>query len=329
MKIALLGYYGFHNLGDEALLGILLQKLPDYINEADITVFDNPHTIHNRKQRDGVHYVSRKNFFTVISTLLHCELLVVGGGGILQDVTSRRSLYYYLTVITLAKMLGKKVILLAQGVGPITSGFGKHWMQSTLPGVDGITCRDKGSLKFLADLGINKVGPKGFVPKLTADIAYLTEPESLLTLSSLGVKPGQKAIGLIWRFVKGFDYDAALKIVKKLAHTEESICCVLLPFQPIDRKLYNEVRQHIPVQSVVLRQEVQPGQMLELIQHLDGVIAMRYHGLVFARLSGIPFEGLVYDPKVKAFLEDKRSIKELKDAAEDNFTILQEILMGW
>ncbi|MFH1428556.1 MAG: polysaccharide pyruvyl transferase CsaB [Candidatus Margulisiibacteriota bacterium] len=329
MKIALLGYYGFQNLGDEAILGVLLRKLPDYIQGADITVFDNPHYIHERKPRAGVRYVSRKNLFTVFSALLHSEVLIVGGGGILQDVTSRRSLYYYLTVISLAKMLGKKVILLAQGIGPLRGGFGKHWLQSALHGVEGITCRDKASINLLASLGITRVGRHDFVPKLTADLAYLTEPVSLLTLSSLGVKPGHKAIGLIWRFVKGFDYKAALKIVKKLAHSKDPICCVLLPFQPIDKKLYNMVRQHIPVRSVVLRQDVRPGQMLELIQHLDGVIAMRYHGLVFARLAEIPYEGLVYDPKVEAFLKDKRSIKEFKDAAEDNFTILQEILMGW
>ena len=47
------------------------------------------------------------------------ELIISGGGSLLQDVTSKRSLLYYLSIIGLGKFFGKKVMLFAQGIGPI------------------------------------------------------------------------------------------------------------------------------------------------------------------------------------------------------------------
>lgn len=42
-----------------------------------------------------------------------------GGGSLLQDTTSTRSLFYYLSVIRCAELLGKPVMLYANGIGPV------------------------------------------------------------------------------------------------------------------------------------------------------------------------------------------------------------------
>ncbi|MGI5882936.1 MAG: polysaccharide pyruvyl transferase family protein, partial [Dethiobacteria bacterium] len=92
--IALSGYYGFYNTGDEAILeaiiGIVRRRLPG----AELVVFsaDPDHT----RQEYGVESVSRTCLFSIFRTLHRADLLISGGGGLLQDVTSLRSVAYYL-----------------------------------------------------------------------------------------------------------------------------------------------------------------------------------------------------------------------------------------
>ena len=52
-------------------------------------------------------------------------MLLSGGGSLLQDVTSLRSLFYYLFIITLGKLAGKKVMLYSHGIGPIRNTIRK------------------------------------------------------------------------------------------------------------------------------------------------------------------------------------------------------------
>lgn len=63
----------------------------------------------------------------------------------LQDVTSQRSLCYYLGIIILGKMLGKKVMLFAQGIGPIRAKWARRLTSFVCSKADLITVRDKES----------------------------------------------------------------------------------------------------------------------------------------------------------------------------------------
>lgn len=47
------------------------------------------------------------------------RLYINGGGSLMQDVTSRRSLWFYLFTISAAKKLGNRVLMYGCGIGPI------------------------------------------------------------------------------------------------------------------------------------------------------------------------------------------------------------------
>ena len=122
MRIVLGGYYGCGNIGDDALLYGLLTGLADA--PWQITVLSgNPE---ETRRILGHHAVPRKNLSAIKEAIESADALVLGGGGLLQDKTSLLSLKYYTHLITIAKNANKKVVLLAQGIGPINSFLGKR-----------------------------------------------------------------------------------------------------------------------------------------------------------------------------------------------------------
>ena len=68
----------------------------------------------------GVECVNRFSVGQIKKAFEKTRLLIVGGGSLIQDVTSTKSLMYYLYCIRLAKKKGLKVMLYSNGIGPIT-----------------------------------------------------------------------------------------------------------------------------------------------------------------------------------------------------------------
>ena len=140
--IAVSGYYGFDNFGDEAILNVLTKELKK--NGHYVTVFSkNPaKTGFNL----GVNSVYTFDFKNLIKTLKNADVLISGGGSLLQDATSLKSLFYYLFVIFIAQLFKKDVIIFAQGIGPINNILGKICTKILLRKCKYITVRDEKSL---------------------------------------------------------------------------------------------------------------------------------------------------------------------------------------
>ena len=120
----LCGYYGFGNLGDEALLSAAIEKLRRESGKNSISVIC--HSPKRIQKLYGVRTVRRENIFAVRRELRHARRLVMGGGSILQDATSLRSLKYYASIMLCAARNGAAVELLANGLGPFRRGRAKR-----------------------------------------------------------------------------------------------------------------------------------------------------------------------------------------------------------
>lgn len=84
-------------------------------------------------------------------------LYVNGGGSLIQDVTSRRSLWYYLFTLRAAKRLGCKVMMYGCGIGPVTRPGGVKRTRKTLNScVDAITLREPDSIEELRRFGVTQ-----------------------------------------------------------------------------------------------------------------------------------------------------------------------------
>ena len=104
-KILISGYYGFANAGDEAMLTSIVDSLRQEDPTLDITVISG-----NPKMTAQLHQVKavpRFDILQVMQAMAKADLLLSGGGSLLQDVTSTKSLFYYLSILGLAKLMGK------------------------------------------------------------------------------------------------------------------------------------------------------------------------------------------------------------------------------
>ncbi|MFZ9973426.1 MAG: polysaccharide pyruvyl transferase family protein, partial [Vulcanococcus sp.] len=135
-SVLLCGYYGEHNLGDDALLEALLAQLPPAVVPL-VTAHDQAEI----SLRYGVDSVNRRSLPAVLEALGHCQALVLGGGSLLQDSTSFRSLLYYAALISAARLQGKPVLLWAQGLGPLRRRRSRALVRLLLPMATGITWR--------------------------------------------------------------------------------------------------------------------------------------------------------------------------------------------
>ena len=152
-KICISGYYGFDNFGDEIILKILTENIKKFNFDTEITVFSvSPEKTSKNLKVKSIHSFS---LLKILKTLISSDILISGGGSLLQDSTSAKSLIYYLLIIFLAEIFRKKVIIFAQGIGPINNKILFNITMNLLKNAYYITLRDTNSLNILKTSGIN------------------------------------------------------------------------------------------------------------------------------------------------------------------------------
>lgn len=301
-KVVLSGYFGFNNAGDEAILAATVAALRELLPEVEITVLS--HTPAETAAAYGVEAVERGNLTAVARALKTADLLVSGGGSLLQDVTSNRSIPYYLGVVALAKLYGKRVMLYGNGVGPVRGKFNRllvRWLGNL---VDRITVRDAGSAAVLAELGVTRPPVE-----VTADAVFTLTPARREVaegvLSRAGVLPGRPRLGVSvrpWRHLERYK-EALARAADTFAAVEEAEV-VFLPMQyPADVEASLQVAGFMGRPARVVSERCDVPTVMALYGAMDVVLGMRLHALIFAALQGVPHLGVVYDPKVASFLE--------------------------
>ncbi len=118
MRLVLSGYYGFYNVGDEAILQSIIQALHEEDPTLELVVLSNDPD-YTRKMY-GVEAVNRWDIRAIYKEIKRSNGLISGGGSLLQDKTSIKSILYYTGIMRIARFLKKPYYIYAQGIGPIT-----------------------------------------------------------------------------------------------------------------------------------------------------------------------------------------------------------------
>lgn len=370
MRLLISGYYGFGNVGDEAILAGILEALRHAAGaepaaasaasaEASVELIAaggasgkacaglnvagiEPVVLSGEpaatRLLHGVKAISRSDPRAVWRALSKADLLISGGGGLIQDRTSARSSLYYLGVIEMAHRAGVPVYVYSQGVGPLRRAWLRKTAGAALKRVRGAGVRDEASRVLLQELGV----PSERIA-VTADPAFALRPpspgEREQALAGAGIVRGtQPLIGVVWR--RPFSEDgvdpsrcreAAGRAVGRFAR-QLGAKVVVLPFQPSmdqeEARLLARVAGATGADVTVVDGTggaldagvsseagegrdsgakgdtgIDPRGYLALVGSMDLVVCVRFHGLVFAALTGTPAVGIAYDPKVRHLAE--------------------------
>lgn len=306
-RIAISGSYGGMNLGDEAILEGILRELRSCL-DVDIVVFSQ-HTKDTEK-RHKVRAIPIREMHKdqVVEELKKLDLFILGGGGILFDGIVEN----FLRDVIWAKELGIPVMVYAISAGPLKKSESKQLVAEVLNKVDIITVRESESKRILNDLGV--IQPI----EVTADPALLIKPQifSKEKLKAEGINPKLKLVGFSVRepgpAAPNLDIDHYHGMLANAADFMIERFDAQVLFVPMELGANRDPQHSHAVISKMLRVQrasvlkgnYTSSQILGLVKHMDFVVGMRLHFLIFAGLQSVPFLPLPYASKVKGLLED-------------------------
>lgn len=304
-NVLISGYYGFNNTGDEAMIETMSTLLAkrDY---GLIVLSSNPE---RTKELYNVQAYDRYKIGEVIKAIKKADMVVSGGGTLFQDVTSKKSIWYYLGIVWLAQLLKKKVCIAYQGMGPLTTDLYRKMTKKLLnkKSVKLVALRDEHAIEFAKELGINE-------EKLSfsSDMVFMMKPPQkercmkILNDNVHGYREGQKIIGLSIREWKDKDRtDLFAKLADELVEKYDARI-VFFPFhKPKDAEISKIIMHKMKHENaaVLLPNRYLPSEILGTMGLMDVNIGVRLHSLVFSAVMNVPTIGISYDPKIDGFLE--------------------------
>lgn len=299
-KIVLSGYYGFDNLGDEAILNYLVSFLKENSIEP-IVLSANPE---KTSKTYDVQSVNRNDFSKILEVVQQSDGLISGGGSLLQDKTSKKSLIYYLIIMYIAKKVAKKpVYFYGQGVGPIVGKDSKFLTSFILKKLDMMSVRDEESHLFLTKViklknhvdiihdpvlfypthDTEKI-PDGFTEE---EISFLNKRPVYVS-----IRPTEENQNVVNAFVQ---YIQSLK--------EKGIPVISFPFHPSqDTQITKDVLKQFD-NAMFIEKPLNLEQGSYILAKSRLVVGMRLHSLILAASQRTPFVGISYDPKIDSFVK--------------------------
>lgn len=301
--VVICGAYGFGNAGDDAILEAIIMEMRAIDPEMPLTVLTR--SVRETRLTYGIDALHSVNVTGQLRAMKRAKLYINGGGSLIQDNTSRRSLWYYLASIAAAKNCGCKVIMYGCGIGPVRRGYNIRLARRVLDSkVDVITLREDMSLSELERFGVTR--PEIILasdPALTLPAADGGRVDS--EMERLGLDPGGAYICFALRRWQGFNTHKAAIFAKAADYAYEKYGLTPV-FIAINHKSDGEAAQSvaalISAPYHIIREPMDSGLTIGILSRMSVLVSMRLHGLIFTARHGVPMIGVEYDPKVGAFL---------------------------
>ena len=292
------GYFGCGNLGDDAIL----QGFIEYtrINYPDMRIWALTKNPKQNSHRFGVKCYNRKNPLALVRAFLRADAFLCGGGSLLQNLTGKLSLYYYLCMLQSAKLCGALPILYAAGIGPLYGKNAQHATEKVLSKCTYISLRDGESLRFLQ------------MQKIACDKLHLGADAALF----LSPPPVFRTYALLKRIDVAQNCRYVCVCLKAGKHTVNSCRTIvaalrmlcrenhLLPiFLPLDESDISINASAAHKLGGKLFSATEPSDVTALLRNAKFLISMRLHGMILATTVALPAVGIptADDRKIPSF----------------------------
>jgi polysaccharide pyruvyl transferase CsaB len=306
MKSVLIsGYYGFNNLGDEAMIETMSIQLAKK-NLGLIVLSSNPD---KTKELYNVQAYDRYKIREVIKAIKKSDIVISGGGTLFQDITGKKSIWYYLGIVVIALMLGKKVYVAYQGMGPINTKF-YRWMTRVIlnnKNVKLIGLRDNNAIEYAKKLKI-----KEDKISFSSDMVFMIEPAPIERCMKIlkdnvhGYEEGQTLIGMSVRNWGDKDRTDMFAEVADILAEKFNAKIVFFPFhKPKDAEISKIIMHKMKHEDsgILIPNRYLPSEILGTMGLMNVNIGVRLHALVFSAIMNVPTIGISYEPKIDGFLE--------------------------
>lgn len=294
MRIVISGYYGFENIGDEAILYAIIRSLKQFDPRAELVVLSNDPQY--TREKHGVDAVNRWNIKQVAQAVKGADFMISGGGSLFQDQTSHKNIWYYAGVIRLARWLKKPVMVYAQGIGPVKYEKNQRLIKKIFQSVQIISVRDEHSRHALQTFGVSQ--PIQLVPDPVMGI----DSSSLRSewLSDRDITGKKLAVS-----IRAWSQDQSY--LKKVAEALDKLAAkgYAIVFVPMhgsyDEKTSKQLKKLMHHDAHIAPSHSSINEKMAIIKESDVLLGMRLHALIFAAIGNTPFIALSYDPKIDAF----------------------------
>lgn len=292
IRAVALGYQGFGNVGDEAILaGIerLLDGAPVQVtaviggDRAPIFAFSRARRIVSRRLLPGP---------AAARAIARSDLLLVTGGGLIHDHW-RTVVPRYLAWTMLARMLSTKVVWIGVGVGPLRARWAR-WLAARCARLAALlTVRDEASATLLLELE-----PRLQV-QVVPDPAIFIEPVAASHDEGTAIvvrTPVPHEAHLVGRLESALTEFAIGRLRRGVGVTFLAM--------DLDSSVAASIAARVE-RAGLRRPEVEtlpldPSEALRRLGCFGDVVGMRLHALLLAALAGTPCLPIAYDAKVAA-----------------------------
>lgn len=294
------GYYGFDNLGDEAILEEICNELKELVSNEQIVVLSaNPQST---AARFNVKAIKRTDYAAMVGLCLKARLFISGGGGLFQNTRTLKSILFYGMQIMAARMLGSEVMIYAQGIGPLVGKQAEDLTRGFFRLANAITVRDDVSAATLQSWHIPVIR--------TADPVWRLQETPLPPEVAKKIPEAGNLIALSLRPAANFTDKHVLALAKLLYRHAPDAHILLLPLQSdqdsIPLTIFQRFWQDLGGASTMFDTAMLqlPSQWIGLFRRCRALVGMRLHAAIMAIKARIPVAGIAYDPKVTRVLEE-------------------------
>ena len=297
------GYYGFGNIGDDALLSQAIERAG---KQNAVALTRDPK---RSARKFGVRCADRSNPFAVYCAIKRCKTLVFGGGSLLQSRTSFRSLCWYAALILYARSQGKRVELWANGIGDFSGILSEKLASRALRATDRIGVRDEASAKLIRALVPECASRLVVENDLALSCPVANDGRLSYILSLLGISEGEhfavvapkgcEKIKLLFsrkRKKAMSDYAAMRASLQSIVRLK--MIPIFIPMYPAqDTEICRRLQR---AYGGKVAHNIGISDLAALIASAKKVVSMRYHPLILSKKLGTESIKIGDDPKILA-----------------------------